>query len=230
MDFVSPGNTVGSLTQVQRAILVGSLLGDGALRRQDNRKNALFEVNHAVQFKEYVDWKWQHFLSYVSTPPKSRPGNGQRVAYRFTTRSLEVFTGYHSWFYQDRKKTVPRDLVLDPIALAVWFMDDGSRSRSACYLNTQQFSQEDQAYLQHLLRETFGIESASNRDKSYFRLRITSESTKTLVKIVRPHVLECFRYKLGDDPVTTDPKGEGLAISQANTPTLAIQTKAMPQG
>lgn len=203
------GNTVGSLTSVQHAILVGSLLGDGTLRKQGTRTNALFEVNHAMQVKAYVDWKWKHFQEYVSTPPKSRHGNGQRVAYRFTTRSLPIFTNYHRWFYKNHKKTVPRNFVLDPIALAVWFMDDGSRSRSACYLNTQQFSLEDQEFLRTLLLQTFGIQSALNRDKEYFRIRITTASTGILAEIIRPHILPCFRYKLRDDPVTTDPKGEG---------------------
>ena len=203
-----PGNTVGSLTSIQHAILVGSLLGDGTLRKQGTRINALFEVNHAIHSKDYVDWKWQHFQAYVSTPPKSRKGNGLRVAYRFTTQSLPIFTSYYVWFYKNRRKVVPQDLVLDPIALAVWFMDDGSRSRSACYFNTQQFSREEQEFLQNLFLETYGIESALNRDKQYLRLRITTESTKRLVDLIRPHVLPCFRYKLSDDPVTTYPKGE----------------------
>lgn len=205
-----PGNTVGSLTSTQHSILVGSLLGDGTLRKQGTRTNALFEVNHAAAFREYVDWKWQHFQSLVLTPPKIRTGNGNRVAYRFTTRSLPVFTNYYQWFYQDRKKRIPRDLVLDPIVLAVWFMDDGSKSRTACYLNTQQFPLEEQKLLRSLLKNYFGIQSALNRDKQYFRLRITTESTKRLAEIIRPHLLSCFRYKLTDDPVTTDPKGEVL--------------------
>ena len=203
-----PGNTAGSLTIIQHAILVGSLLGDGTLRKQGTRLNALLEVNHALHSKEYVDWKWKHFQEYVTTPPKARLGNGTRVAYRFTTRSLPSFTNYYQWFYKDGKKIVPRDLILDPIALAVWFMDDGSRSRSACYLNTQQFTLKDQKFLQNLLRKKFGIQSALNRDKQYRRLRITTQSTRTLVDIIRPFVLSCFRYKLGDDPVTTDPKGK----------------------
>ena len=103
---ISLGNTVGSLTPTQHAVLVGSILGDGTLRRQGKmrRINALFEVNHCLQCREYVDWKWLHFQEYVLTPPKARKGNGKRVAYRFTTRSLPVFTNYYEWFYKDGKK------------------------------------------------------------------------------------------------------------------------------
>lgn len=203
------GNTVGSLQPIQHAVLVGSLLGDGTLRKQGERRtNALLEVNHAWHCKEYVDWKYQIFQPFVLTPPKRRLGNGSRVAYRFTTRSIPIFTSYYRWFYEEGKKRVPSDIQLDPLALAVWFMDDGSRSRSACYLNTQQFAIAEQEWLRHLLRKTFGIESALKRDKSYFRLRITTEGTRKLVSTIEPHVLPCFRYKLLNDPVTTDPKGE----------------------
>mgnify|MGYP001609436029 CR=1 FL=1 len=204
------GNTVGSLSPTQHAVLVGSLLGDGTLRRQGTRTNALLEVNHAFASKKYVDWKYKIFQEYVRTPPKHRLGNGKRVAYRFTTRSLPVFTGYYAWFYTKGKKRVPRNLQLDALSLAVWFMDDGAKSRSASYLNTQQFAVEEQQFLVRLLEESFGIESHLNRDKEYWRLRLTVEGTKILYTLVEPYIHEYFRYKLGHDPVTTEPKGEAL--------------------
>ena len=205
-----PGNTVGSLSAQQHAILVGSLLGDGTLRRQGTRTNALFEVNHSVAFREYVDWKYEHFQEYVLTPPHSRRGNGKRVAYRFTTRSLPPFTEYYERFYVNGRKQLPKELKLNPLILAVWFMDDGARSRSALYLNTQQFALHEQRLLQRLLKETFGIESNLNCDRHYRRIRITTASSVIFRKIIDPHILPCFRYKCIYDPVTTDPKGEGL--------------------
>ena len=212
---------MGSLTSTQHAVLVGSLLGDGTLRRQGKRVNALFEVNHCFAAKEYVDWKYTVFQSFVLTPPKCRQGNGSRVAYRFTTQSNSIFSEYYRWFYSDRVKRIPVDLELDPLILAVWFMDDGSKSRSSCYLNTQQFCWEDQITLQTLLKKKFGIVSSLNRDKEYFRIRVSTESTKVLRELVRPYVIPYFKYKLGNDPVTTDPKGKALReISHCNTPTL----------
>ena len=217
--FLPLGNTVGSLTPTQHAVLVGTLLGDGTLRKQGNNKlNALLEVNHCYEFCEYVDWKYRCFQDYVLTPPKPRRGNGSRVAYRFTTRSLPVFTHYYRWFYPCGRRSIPNDLALTPLSLAVWFMDDGSKSRNAWYLNTQQFSVSEQSRLRDLLLKTFGIVSAANRDKHYFRIRINLASTRLMTEIIEPHLLPCFRYKLVDDPVTTDPKGESFH-EEANTPT-----------
>lgn len=203
---------MGSLTSTQNAILVGSLLGDGALRRQGNRLNALFEVNHAYKHRAYVDWKWQHFQEYILTGPKARAGKGNRIAYRFTTRSLPLFTSYHDWFYGTGKKYVPTDLKINPLSLAVWFMDDGTRIRSAYYLNTQQFTMEEQLFLQQLLLKTFGLTSALNRDKQYFRIRVSTESSLKMRKIIEPYVLPILRYKLANDPVTTESKDEILVV------------------
>ena len=209
----STGNTVGSLTLTQHAVLLGSLLGDGTLRKQKGKLNALFEVNHSYQYKKYVDWKYKIFQEYVLTPPKRRKGNGKRVAYRFTSRSLPVFTEYYSWFYSDRKKVIPSNLELDPLSLAVWYMDDGSKSRSSCYFNTQQFSVEEQQILQGILLDQFAIESNLNKDKQYFRLRVTTPSTKRLHEIIEPFIHDIFRYKLCNDPVTTDSKEEALSTN-----------------
>ena len=199
---------MGSLTSTQHAILIESLLGDGTLRRQGNRRNALFEVNHSYKYREYVDWKWQNFNEYILTEPKLRPSKGTRIAYRFTTRSLPEFTRYYIKFYPNGIKHVPINLHITPLSLAVWFMDDGGKSRSATYLNTQQFSLLEQQFLQKLLFQTFGINSTLNRDKKYFRIRINSNSSKIMCKLIKPYILPCLEYKLINDPVTTELKNE----------------------
>jgi hypothetical protein len=186
------GNTVGSLSEVQHEVIVGTLLGDGAMRC---KTNALLEVNHSAHQSGYVDWKYQCLADLVRTPPRARRGNGGRIAYRFVTRSLEELTPYFRLFYGAGKKRVP-DVELTQLTLAVWFMDDGSRSRSSVYLNTQQYDETSQERLLRLLREQWGIQAALNRDKTYYRIRISVDGTKRFVKLVEPHLLPDFRYKL----------------------------------
>jgi len=197
---INKGNTVGSLTSTQKEILVGSLLGDGTLRKQGTRTNALFEVNHSYQRKEYVDWKYENFQMYVKTPPKSRKGNGNRIAYRFTTRSLPIFTEYYYKFYSAGKKFIAPNIKLSDLILSVWFMDDGAKSRNSFYLNTQQFSVEDQMFLVNRLKRDLQIESSLNKDKQYFRIRIKTESANKLRKIISAYLLPCFIYKLTMTP------------------------------
>jgi hypothetical protein len=186
------GNTVGSLTEVQHAIVVGTLLGDGSMRC---KTNALLEINHSSHQQFYVEWKYRHLADLVSTPPKVRNGNGGRTACRFVTRSLPALTPYFQLFYASGKKRAPH-VELSALALAVWFMDDGCRSRSSVYLNTQQFDSPSQRVLLRLLRDQWGIEAALNRDKIYHRIRVSVAGTVRLVEAIEPHVLSEFRYKL----------------------------------
>ena len=186
------GNTVGSLSDVQRSIVVGTLLGDGAMRC---KANALLEINHSVHQQTYVDWKFRHLAEFVSTPPRQRLGNGGRVAYRFVTRSLPELTPYYRLFYMAGRKVAPQ-LELTPLAMAVWLMDDGSKSRRALYLNTQQFDVACQNVLLGLLRDQWGIDGTLNRDKTYHRIRLSVVGSARLVELVAPFVLPEFRYKL----------------------------------
>jgi hypothetical protein len=186
------GNVVGSLTEVQHQLVIGTLLGDGSMRC---KTNALLEINHSAKQRAYVDWKFRHLADLVATPPKERHGNAGRVACRFVTRSLPALTPYYRLFYPDGRKAVP-DVELAPLTLAVWFMDDGCRSRTAVYLNTQQFDPMSQKTLLRLLREQWGIEGALNRDKQYHRIRLTVDGTKLLARLIEPHLLSELRYKL----------------------------------
>jgi len=79
-------NTVGSLTQLQKSVVVGSILGDGYLRIIKGRKNAFLEINHSEKQKDYVDWKYKILEDFSGSVPKRRTGKESRVAYRFFTR------------------------------------------------------------------------------------------------------------------------------------------------
>ena len=160
------------------------------------KRNALLEVNHCGAQRQYVEWKFAQLASLVRTPPKLRSGNGGRVAFRFTTRSLNVLTPYFRMFYSGGCKRIPAGLQLPPLALAVWFMDDGCRSRSSVYLNTQQFDFESQRIMLSLLQEQHGISGTLNRDKIYYRIRIAVRSMRTFSDLVRPHLIPEMRYKL----------------------------------
>jgi hypothetical protein len=156
---------------------------------------ALLEINHSATQATYVDWKYRHLADLVATPPKQRVGNGTRTAYRFVTRSLPVLTPYYRLFYESGKKQAP-ELELSALALAVWFMDDGCKSRTAVYLNTQQFDWPSQQRLLRMLSEQWGIAATLNRDKTYHRIRVSVEGTARLAQVVRPYLLPELRYKL----------------------------------
>ena len=196
-------NTVGSLTQSQRSIIIGMLLGDGYLRIVPGRKDAFLEINHSFSQKDYVDWKYEVLKSVCISGPTSRKGNGTRMAYRFTTRQHPELTELQASFYKNGVKQVPRNMTLNPIMLAVWFMDDGSRCRASdVYLNTQQFAREDQEYCLALLA-SLGIDASLNRDKEYWRIRIKKSSLPVFFSTIQKFIIPSMAYKLNHDPVET---------------------------
>jgi LAGLIDADG DNA endonuclease family len=186
------GNAVGSLSEVQHSIIIGTLLGDGSMRC---KTNALLEINHSSSQSSYVQWKYRHLAELVATPPRLRKGNGDRVACRFVTRSLPVLTPYYHLFYEAGRKRVP-EVELSPLTLAVWFMDDGCRSRNAVYLNTQQFDVAEQRKLLTMLEQQCGIDATLNRDKCYRRIRVSVDGTRRLKAMIESYLLPELRYKL----------------------------------
>ena len=187
---------MGNLTEIQKSIVTGSILGDGYLRIIPGRTNAILEINHSIKQKDYVDWLFQQLKNLIITPPKLRRGNGKRIAYRFFTRQHPELSEIYNEFYVNGRKLVPKDLKLDPISLAVWFMDDGSKSYRTFYLNTQRFDQESQNHLIEKLR-IMGIKSSLNKDKIYFRIRISGSDSKKFCDTIKPYIIESMKYKLG---------------------------------
>ena len=196
-------NTVERLNQFQRSVIIGTLLGDGYLRIVPGRQNAFLEINHATSQREYVEWKYSVLKNVSAGAPKVRNGNGKRQAVRFHTRQSIELTELFNRFYHNKTKIIPKDIQLNALSLAVWFMDDGSRCReSDVYLNTQQFDTESQRILVEALRK-LGLESALNKDKEYKRIRFLKKSVPKFFGYIEPHVISSMRYKIGLESVET---------------------------
>lgn len=94
-----------------------------------------------------------------------------------------------------KRKIVPVKIILRPLTLAVWFMDDGSRSWNSFYLNSQKFDLQSQNNLMRAL-ERLKITSSLHKDKEYLRLHINNKGSIRFKKLVEPYVIASMRYKL----------------------------------
>lgn len=189
-------NTAGSLTSNEISVIIGSLLGDGYMRIIPGRNNAFLEINHSIKAKEYVDFKFNMLKRIVISKPKARKIDNVRIAYRFYTRQHPQLSILYKEFYKNGRKIIPKNLKLNSFIMAIWYMDDGSKSRSSdIYLNTQQFSLTDQKRLLFLLRE-YNISARINKDKKYNRIRIKKDSIVDFMNIIKPYVIPSMYYKL----------------------------------
>ena len=180
------------LSSLQRQLIVGSLLGDAYL--MPTTSGYCFRVNHGLQQRDYVDWKFNLLARFVRTPPRE---SGK--CYYFRTVTHPEFSLYREFFYANSRKVVPVELLHEQFtefSLAVWLMDDGAAEGKQLRLNTQSFSHSENQMLLNFLRAKFGIEARLNRDKDRYRLRITDASVSRLKRLVCPHLIPSMLYKL----------------------------------
>ncbi len=183
---------MGSLSKVQKQLIIGCVLGDGYMRK---KTNAHLQITHSYKQKEYVDWKYHILKDLVISAPKVYKGNAGRVGYRFFTKNLPQITYFYKKFYQNGKKIFPNDFIISPLTFAVWYMDDGSKNRHAGYINCQQFDPISQKNMLNALYN-LGLKVSLNKDKIYTRIYISSFSMPSLVHLIKPFIVPSMRYKL----------------------------------
>ncbi len=147
-------------------------------------------------------WKYDHLSEWVIAPPRIRnvrSGSSKSSNLTFSTLSHVEFQVIREAFYAAGKKRVPAALDLSPFALAVWFMDDGSKKSKRCrgvYFNTQSFDSESIEILRNKLSDRFEVDSTIRMQKDGMQIYIPSRSIRRLVDLLEPFVIPCMRYKL----------------------------------
>jgi hypothetical protein len=185
------------LTKKQQDLLIGSLLGDAHI--EYNGKNCRVRFDHSLSQLEYLKWKHQILLPYV-TPineykifDKRTQKNYKKA--RFNTATNSIFNIYREIFYRDGKKVVPeniKSILQSNLALAAWYLDDGSLKTDckAFKLHTNNFTFSEVLVLKETLKLNFDLESKPHKQKDSFILYIGSRDlmAKKFSNLVRPLV------------------------------------------
>jgi len=191
------------LTKFQRELIIGMLLGDAHLETRSQGRVYRLKVEQSIKQKEFVDWLYVALDNWTNQEPKERIVKGL-VRYGFTTYSHGNLRFYGQQFYPNGKKVIPKMIgkLLTPLALAVWFMGDGSRKSQkhrTFIIHTLGYTKSDLCRVQEVLETKLGIKSSLHIQKGkYWRLYILSESANTFKKTVEPYVLPSMQYKLGN--------------------------------
>lgn len=198
------------LNKEQRAMVVGSLLGDGTMRLGKKARNANFKIEHGLQQEEYVWWKYCILKDFVFTEPKvSFRYDENRMQYPkswwFRTVRHPYLTDIFRQFYvgdeyRSGRKIIPLSITeeLTPLGLAVWIMDDGSYNHGKIDISTYAFSIDEISLLQGVLKRKFhvAVKFYRDRDKGY-RMYCNTVETQKLVNIIRPYIVPSMMYKIG---------------------------------
>lgn len=206
------------ITSRQQEILMGTLLGDAHLETQDKGRTFRLKIEHSIKQKDYVDWLYQEFKELTRTPPQARKRyvklrtvEGVYGKYWFNTLSIGPLRFYAQQFYQDGEKVAPRLIHrwLTPLALAVWFMDDGSiksHEHRTVLLNTHSFDVVSLKRLQKTLQEKFGVLTKLRKQREGTQIYILSETVDKFLNFIEPYIIPSMRYKLPKVWLTQLPK------------------------
>lgn len=195
-----------ALNDVQRSILVGNLLGDGHLETQDGGKTYRLKIEHQLAQKDYLEWIYGQFKEWVPGGIRSRTKKNGYNYVLFDTYSHGAFRFYAQQFYPNGIKVVPKLIskLLDPMALAVWFMDDGSWKSDhhrTYIIHTLGYSKKDLESIQKILKMKFGLETSLHQQKKKcWRLYIKSESASLFRKLIEPYTSQIIsmQNKMGN--------------------------------
>ncbi len=182
----------------QKSILVGSVLGDGNLYWQKGCRFPRF-INAASRVHaDYGDWKMSQFSDFRPSTNKGWSG------WQFYLSPHPFFAKLYSLFYPTPKHLSAEGLALvDDLALAVWFMDDGCliRRSNQLKLATHSFSCAEHLLMQKWFESRWSIlPTVKLCDTGIHCLHVLHfprvEADK-LRAIIDPYIIPSMRYKIG---------------------------------
>ncbi len=112
------------LSDFQWQVILGGLLGDGALAPSPSGHAARFRFGHGEKQAAYADWK----ASLFANLDVSRSTNGKNAVFHDVQPLPELAELRHAVYQTDGSMFLSHDYLkaLTPLSLALWYQDDGS--------------------------------------------------------------------------------------------------------
>jgi len=226
-------NEAQELTAKQEEFLIGTMLGDGCLQIAKNGTNSWLTIKHSYKQMPYVEWKYEIMESFAGCSIKSSEEYAHGKLYRkayFRTICHPVFTDLQRMFYDKGVKVVTNEIasMLTPFSMAVWFMDDGTRSRNHLEFATHSYTTPELERLQKVFRDRFNIHTSlwfagyrKGSNQKMYKIGILKKSVDQLISMMSSYIIPSMMYKiaplLSGTPETTReaPQTAGEDIVQA---------------
>ena len=191
---------------IQEQLLLGSVLGDGNLKKI-HEQTAYFREEHGSKQSSYVKWLGQELKSLISNISlRNKRGNAI-----IESRHLLYFGDLFNIFYPYGRKIVPAEVVgkIGPRAMAVWYCGDGSlqlgtswwkgkeytrRPRAALYTNGFRDTTSRQRIMQIFHR--FGLEPTWRKIENTRALMFSVSEAPKLFELIAPYIPLAMKYKL----------------------------------
>ena len=199
------------LSPLQRQVILGGLMGDGNLSpsRIKGSLGTRFRMGHGAKQVDYLDWK----ASLFGNITQSRHVNAKGAAFVDLTPLPELAELREAVYWGDGKKTLSHEYLkaLTPLALAIWYMDDGSFENRSLGLQertkdgsgrseicVEAFSEGSRQRLLETLADRFDLHPtlALRGKREIAVLTFAKDETAKLHALVAPFVHPSMQHKL----------------------------------
>jgi recombination protein RecA len=198
------------LGEQQIQVILGSLMGDGNLSpNRRGRSGTRFRMGHGAKQAEYLDWK----TSLLGNIGHSRTVNAKGAVFADFTPLPELAELHDAVYFGDGKKYLTWEYLksLTPLALAIWYMDDGSftvRSKGVQERTTggtgrieivvEAMSPGSRDRLVRYLRDThkLDVKLISKGARKVSAIIFTTAASEKFQKLVAQYVHPSMEYKL----------------------------------
>jgi recombination protein RecA len=194
------------LSDFQMEVMLGSLIGDGALSPTRSGHGARFRFGHGAEQVAYGDWK----ASLFANVNVSRTTNDKGAAF-WDVQPLPELAELRKAVYMGGKKVLSWDYIkqLTPLSLALWYMDDagfsirskglqertrgGSGRAEIC---VEALEETSRRRLVQYLTDTWGINGKLVERAGKAVIQFPTPETAKLQSLIAPYVHPSMDYKL----------------------------------
>jgi recombination protein RecA len=198
------------LSDLQWQVVLGGLMGDAHLApNRRGRRGVRFRMGHGSKQADYLDWK----SSLLGNIGQSRSVRANGAVHVDLTPLPELAELREVVYWGDGRKHLSGEFLkaLTPLALAIWFMDDGSfplrstglqeRTRGGSgrvEICVEAMGEASRARLAEYLRDTHGVDCSvaprGRRRKAV--LTMSTAGTRRFLELVAPYVHPSMEHKL----------------------------------
>lgn len=188
------------LTDFQKQVLIGTLLGDSSFKVWKDCINPSISCAHGIKQKEYCEHKTKIFesLGAKCTYHKRNIADKRNgIFYEDYTMFIPANPILKSWYESLYKKVkvIPFDLLdnFTEVSLAFMYMDDGSFNGSSYTIATNCFQRDELNKFRDFLFEKFGLTTSLFKNNVLY---IRAESRTLFARLIYKYVIPCMQYKL----------------------------------
>jgi hypothetical protein len=192
-------NKAIKLSDFQKQVLLGTLLGDASFRMSGI--NPSVSCAHGVKQKEYCEHKTEVFKSLgakCNYHKRNKPDKRNGKCYEDYTMSIPANPELKAWYeaMYIPKKILPLELIkqhFTEVSLAYMYMDDGSKTNQSYTIATNCFEKENIMEFQQFLLDKFNIKTTIFKSNVLY---IKVESKTIFENLISKCIIPSMRYKL----------------------------------